>query len=778
MSSPKPNRVPLPVDAILPQIREALQRSPNVVVEAAPGAGKTTRIPPALLDSVSGEVIVLEPRRIAARMSARRVAEELGEKLGQTVGYQVRFDEVSGPETRLRFVTEGILTRRLISDPDLNGVSAVVLDEFHERHLDSDLALALLKRLQIRRPDLRLIVMSATLQTDFVAEYLGGCSVLRSEGRKFPVAITHTPYSSQPLEEQVRQGMEQLLREGERGHVLIFLPGAAEIRRAMRACEAIATKTGAWMLPLYGDLSPAEQDMVVAPSTQQKLIFATNVAESSLTVDGVTAVIDSGLARIATHSPWTGLSSLHIGRVSKASAEQRAGRAGRTAPGRVIRLYPEEDYALRPDFDAPEIVRNDLSQLCLTLRSMGIEHGREIGWLTTPPESAIAHAESLLDLLGAHGKAARELARFPLPPRLARVLVESIRRGAAEEGSNAMAALSSGARFSKSDLLEAFDDGFDQRTRQYAAQLRRIARLPRQEGSGDEALLMSILSGFPDRVARRKSGNQLLLSNGVSAELTGTASSYEFMVVLDAEDRKEKPLPVVRLTSKIEPDWLIDLFPERVREQTSLVWNKAVQRVESVTSLLYDQLVIQEWKEVASDVEAAAELLAKKVLEAGVEQFVDADALHNLKARMAFAGFEYPNVLDAVRNLCYGLHSFADFRAVADRLLPAIENSVDARRLAELAPATLRLQAGRQVKVHYESGKPPWISSRLQDFLGMRETPRIGPDHVPVVIHLLAPNGRAVQTTTDLAGFWVRLYPQVRKELMRRYPRHSWPENV
>jgi ATP-dependent helicase HrpB len=322
-------RSPLPVDALVPEVLLSLDRNPNLVIEAEPGAGKTTRIPAALLTAVHGDVLVLEPRRIAARLAARRVAWELDEEVGQTVGYQVRFEKVAGPATRLHFLTEGVLTRRLFSDPNLNGVDAVVLDEFHERHLESDLALALLKRLQrTTRPELRIVVMSATLETAPVAQFLGNCPVLRSQGRVFDLSIEHLPYSPEPLHEQVKGAVEVLLREGQDGGILVFLPGAAEIRRALRACELLARRANRLVLPLYGDLSPAEQDRVVAPASQAKLILATNVAESSVTIDGTTAVIDSGLARRAAYSPWTGLPTLSIGRVSKASARQRASGGG------------------------------------------------------------------------------------------------------------------------------------------------------------------------------------------------------------------------------------------------------------------------------------------------------------------------------------------------------------------------------------------------------------------------------------------------------------------
>jgi ATP-dependent helicase HrpB len=769
-------KLSLPVDALLPEILSSLAHNPNLVIEAPPGAGKTTRVPPALLKNIRGEVVVLEPRRIAARLAAQRVAAELGEKVGETAGYQVRLEEAIGPRTRIRYVTEGVLTRRLLSDPELKGVDAIVQDEFHERHLESDFALALLKRLQRTRPELQIVVMSATLDAAPVARYLGGCPMLRSEGRRFELSIEHLPYSPAPLHQQVSSAVERLVRESPSGHILVFLPGAAEIRRAMRECEPVAQRTGLLLLPLHGDLSSAEQDRAVSPSSQRKVILATNVAESSVTVEGVTAVIDSGLARYATYSPWTGLPALHIGRVSKASAIQRAGRAGRTGPGRVLRLYPEEDYRLRPDHDAPEIVRSDLSQLCLTLRAMRIPHFDSIEWLDAPPVAAIESAESLLDRLKATGEMAQKLARYPLPPRLSRILVEAMDRGAGEDGCAAAALLGSGARSEKNDLLESLELPRDYRTEQHLKQLRRIARPSRQTSYNDDALLMSVLAGFPDRVARRRAGNQVLLSTGGSAEVAGATPAYEFMVAVDAEDRKEKPLPLVRMTARIEPEWLVDLFPDRVREQSNVVWNRTAERVEEVSALLYDELVIQESRGPARDQEAAAELLAQQTLEAGIERFIDGEAFDQWKARVEFAGFDVPDIPSALRDLCSGLRSFAELKNAAKDFIPLLEQTLDSRLLREVAPVSVRLQNGRQTKINYEHGKSPWIASRLQDFFGMRETPRIGRDKTPLVVHLLAPNQRAVQTTTDLAGFWERLYPQVRRELMRRYPRHNWPE--
>lgn len=776
MRAPDEAQSVLPIDGLLPEIIASLKRTPNLVIEAAPGAGKTTRVPPALLNLVAGEIVVLEPRRIAARLAARRTATELGEPVGETIGYQVRFEEAVGPRTRLRFVTEGVLTRRFLTDPDLRGVDAVILDEFHERHLDTDLALALLKRLQQRRSELKLIVMSATLDAAPVAGFLGDCPVVRSAGRAFPLEITHLPYSPKPLEAQVRDAAERALQADRAGHLLVFLPGAAEIRRAHHECEALARSRDALLLPLHGDLPPAEQDRAVGPSAQQKIILATNVAESSVTIEGVTTVIDSGLARFAAYSPWSGLPTLQVSRISKASAAQRAGRAGRTGPGRAFRLYQQEDFARRAEHDTPEILRSDLSGLCLALRSMRVPHLGDLDWLDAPPQSASEHAEALLDRLGATGSMADRLARFPLPPRLSRMLVEALDRGVGDDGIAAAALLASGARCERNDLLSALDLPPDQRTLQQRGQLRRISRAPRQSEHDDDALLMSVLAGFPDRVARLRAGNQLLLSTGISAELTGERPAYEFMVVVDAEDRKDKQLPLARMTARIEPEWLIDLFPDRVRDETSVQWNRAAERVEAVSTLRYDELIIQESRDARPEEDAAANLLADKALEAGLERFIDPASLDNLRARILFAGLPEPDIAAILRTVCTGLRSFAELRAEAGNVLPLLEETAGAQRLRELAPASLKLPSGRQTKVHYERGKPPWIGSRLQDFFGMHETPRIGLDRTPVVVHLLAPNQRPVQTTTDLAGFWDRLYPQVRRELMRRYPRHQWPE--
>jgi ATP-dependent helicase HrpB len=779
--------VALPIDPLIPEIAAHLRAHTTLVLEAPPGAGKTTRVPPALLGITDGEILVLEPRRLAARLAARYVASSLGEPLGETVGYQVRFEEVAGPRTRLRFLTEGVLTRRLLSDPRLDRVAAVVLDEFHERHLEGDLALALLRRLQrTERPDLRLVVMSATLDAGPVAAYLGGARVLRSEGRQYPLEIQYTPHSAAPLEQQVAAAVEALPDPA--GHVLVFLPGAAEIRRAQTACAGAAQRRGWLVLPLHGDQSPEEQDRAVGPSERRKIILSTNVAESSITIEGITAVVDSGLARVAGHSPWSGLPTLNVGRISQASANQRAGRAGRTGPGRAVRLYPLEDFVRRPAHDVPEIARADLAPVVLLLRAMG---ARELEWLDAPPPAALSHAEELLAELAPTPALVREMSRYPLHPRLSRLVVEARRRGVAEDGCTVAALLSAGERLparadhaTRSDLLVLLESQWEPRTAQVVRQIRRIVNPPRQQRRDEDALLLSVLAAFPDRVARRRQGADLQLAAGAPAQLapSSTVTQAEFLVAVEGEDRRDQKTPLVRIASAIEPEWLIDFFPDRVRETSEVQWNRAAGRVEAVSALMFERIAIQESRGTP-DPDAAAALLAQKGIEAGLAQSEELDAF---LARVRFAA-QYGSVPElsaetALRALAAGLKSLAELESAAREggLVRALESQLppQARRLLEeIAPERIRLPGGRQVRVHYEPNQPPWIASRLQDFFGMRQTPSVARGAVPVVVRLLAPNNRPVQMTTDLAGFWERLYPQLRRELGRRYPKHRWPED-
>ncbi len=507
------------------------------------------------------------------------------------------------------------------------------------------------------------------------------------------------------------------------------------------------------ILPLHGDLPPAEQDRAIAPADRPKIILSTNVAESSVTIEGVTAVIDSGLARVAVDSPWTGLPSLEVRRVSQASATQRAGRAGRTAPGRAIRLYTAEDFHRRPAADVPEILRRELSQVVLQLRAMRIG---SLEWMDPPPEAALSAANALLDRLGV----TPQMAELPLPPRLAKLVLEAQRRGVPEKGCAVAAVLSAGERGS-SDLLALVESDWQPQTRRIFEQLRKRITGRDTRDPGDAAILESVFAAFPDRVARHRKEGELLLSSGGSARFPNCR--WDFLVAIDIEERREHGLPLVRLGAPIEPEWLL----ERAAERVTLEWNRAAERVEQVTALLYDQLVIEESRAPAPPAAEVSRLLAQKALEAGIARFADPDAIQQLCARAAFAGISI-DVEGVLTSLCQGRTSFAELESA--NLLAAIRPA----HLHHAAPERLRLPGGREVQVHYDPGKPPWIESRLQDFFGMRETPRI--NGAPVVVHLLAPNRRPVQVTTDLAGFWERLYPQVRKELSRRYPKHKWPE--
>jgi ATP-dependent helicase HrpB len=825
---------PLPIDPRLPEVVEAVRRTRRLVLQAEPGAGKTTRVPRALLDAgaFTGELWVLEPRRLAARMAAARVAEELGEPLGRTVGYTIRFDEVASASTRIRFVTEGILTRRLLADPELRGVGAVVLDEFHERHLATDLGLGLLRQLRTRRPELAVLVMSATLDPAPLADFLDGSPVLRAEGRLFPVEVEHLDSADpRPLEAQVLAALKRLLPRLGEGHVLVFLPGAAEIRRAMEACSELAGRHGLTVLPLHGDLSAEAQDRAVRPSSRRKLLLSTNVAETSVTIDGVGAVIDSGLARVASHAPWTGLPTLRTRPISRASAAQRTGRAGRTRAGTCLRLYTAGDLERRPERDLPEVARADLAETVLLLAAAGVPDPAQFGWFEPPPEAALTAAMELLEQLGARSADApltplgQRLLNFPLHPRLARVVVEGERRGVATEAARAAALLGErplqrqgpleGGRrpaarkpvlSARSDVLEALElldragarsEGLDlgtvQAVKRTEQQIRRALRPgPRAAPQArEDALLLSLLAGFPDRVARRRKPHapELLLSGGGSAVLDPASVVQEplLLLALDAEQRQgPRGAEVrVRMASALEPEWLLELFPDRLTDEDRLELNEETGRVERWTRLAYGAVTLEERRQPAEPSPEVEALLAQALAARGGQALGDPARLASLRARLelaraAFATEAWPATDDAALAavLARGRRSLGEVAEVdlSAELLRSLAPSA-ARLLAQEFPDRISLPGGRTVPVHYAPGQPPWIASRLQDFFGLRRGPTLGRGRVPLVLHLLAPNQRAVQVTQDLTGFWSRHYPALRRELGRRYPRHAWPED-
>jgi ATP-dependent helicase HrpB len=845
-------RSPLPIDPLLPEIVAGFQHAPSLVIEAPPGAGKTTRVPPALLAGAvgSGEIIVLQPRRLPARLAAARVAEELGEEVGRTVGYTVRFEEVGGPGTRIRFMTEGVLLRRLLTAPTLPGTAAVLLDEFHERHLATDLALALLARLQkTARPDLRLGVMSATLDSEPVRSFLA-CPSVRSEGRAFPVDLEYADGPEErPLAERVVAAVRRLWLEGCAGDVLVFLPGAGEIRRAADALAPLAQSKNALILPLHGDLSPAEQRRAVIRAERPKVILSTNVAETSVTIDGVVAVIDSGLARIATHSPWSGLPRLTVGKVSQASAIQRAGRAGRTAPGRAVRLYPRHDFESRRPFELPEIARLDLSEALLTLAAVGVRDPFRFDWFEAPGAPALEAATALLRRLGALDArgdltaVGRGMLRFPAHPRLARLLVESERLGVGPAAAALAGIISEGdisdqarARFDGAggkrggtegaDLLERLErlrqaqqarfergrmralgvdaraaEAADRARRQYAGALKGAGPAARALGPDspdqvDSALAQAVLAAFPDRVMRRRTpgASQAVLAGGGAAEV-GPAPPDDLLVAVDAEEgggptgRPGGRTQTVRLAVAIKPEWLLDLVPEGLSETEETAWNSRSQRVETRSRLCYGAVVLEESRRAATASPEASRLLAEAVLgERTAEAAIVGAAVANLQVKLEILRKAFPeqNVpsLDAeqmratVQRACEGLTSLAELTAIPmeERLRLALPRSV-VELLRNETPERVRLPGGRTVPVTYEAGKSPWIESRLQDFFGMAVGPAICRGRVPLTLHLLAPNHRAVQVTTDLAGFWRNHYPAIRRDLGRRYPRHAWPED-
>lgn len=831
----------LPIDDVLPEIVAAVRDRKTCVLVAPPGAGKTTRVPGALLDIVEGTIVVLQPRRLAARLAATRIAQERGVQLGGEVGYQVRFDRKTSAATRIELVTEGVLTRRLLSDPELRGVGCVVIDEFHERHLDGDLALAMVARLREKRPELALVVMSATLDAEPVAAYLGDVAgsrepapIIRSEGRTFPVEIE---YAAQPddrqIGKQVASAVRRVAQQGLDGDALVFLPGAGEIRRCTEDLEDVARTFDLEVLPLHGDLTVEEQDRAVRPASRRKVILATNVAETSVTIDGVTCVIDSGLARIARHSPWSGIPSLEIEPVSRASLAQRAGRAGRTRPGRVLRLFTKHDHDQRRAFDLPEIARSDLSGIALELHGAGLSIDA-LRWFETPPPTAAQAGESLLVRLGAvvEGKTAwpgaitplgRRMLRFPVHPRVARLLCEAEARGVAREACIVAGLL--GARelrlerrgrseaklSSPSDLIDDLDimlagrkDGVDRSTAyqvdRAAKQLERMVdtrtRPPATDDDLDRELMIAILTAYPDRVGKRRAPTSadVIFAGGGSGTLAPSSSVIEpeLLVAVDVSEtgaRGQATKVQIRRASAVDASWLLDLYMDRIAETDELVWNAAKERVERVVQMTYDGLPIDEQRDVEGARRAgarAAQVLAKQALAAGIQKFVDPEALAQWRARVMFAAKVAPEsgivaptdeaLADVIATACEGAISFAELRNMG--LLGLLDGSLgEKKRLVDkLAPTHLQL-GRRRAPIHYELDQPPWVASRMQDFFGLARAPSVGDGRVPLVLHLLAPNQRPVQVTTDLPGFWVKHYPALRKQLMRRYPKHQWPED-
>ena len=833
----------LPVDPFLPGIVETLRGRGTVVLVAPPGAGKTTRVPPALLGAGllgSGALWVLQPRRVAARAAARRIAAELGEAAGERAGYQVRDEGVRSARTRILVVTEGILTRRLLDDPSLPGIAGVMLDEFHERSRHADLALAMLREVRATlREDLLLVVASATLDPEPVARFLsdadGPAPIVSVPGRPFPVEVRHAPHGDgRPLEVRVASAVAAAVREGPPGDVLAFLPGAAEIRRARESVESLGA--GLDVRVLHGDLPGAAQDAALAPasSARRRVILATNVAETSLTIEGVSSVVDSGLARTLRFDPRSGLDRLVLGRISRASAEQRAGRAGRLGPGLALRLFSEhEARGLRP-FEDPELLRTDLASPLLDVLLWTARDPALFGWFEAPPAAALSRALRLLRRLGAVREGSfrptprgTRMAQLPVHPRLAALVLAGTEAGALREAATLAAlieerdVLAAHRAFGggavevdlSSDLLlrlellgEAERAGLSRghlsslgldpgatlavlRLRDLL--LRRVSPGARPSRPSEPDLLKLVLAAYPDRIARRRSpgGAEAVLAGGTPLVFDSRSSvrSAELVAVVETAAAASGP-DRIRLASAVEAGWLADLPGERLTEETVRSWDAASERVVARRQVAWEGLVLEEREVPAPPDEETARILLEAA-SADLSRALDiGEGAERLRARVSFLRRAMPELdvppLDddalhaLLHELVEGRRRLAELRGVP--LEPLLRTRLGARALRLLdqhAPAALPVPTGREVPLRYEAEGAPVLAVKLQELFGLAETPRVAAGRVPVLLHLLSPAGRPVQVTSDLASFWSTTYPAVRRELRGRYPKHPWPQD-
>ncbi len=841
-------REDLPIFELEASIVESLRSSSRLILQAPTGSGKSTQVPQILLDRGllgDGQVVVLQPRRLATRLLAARVAAERKSRLGAEVGYQIRFENITSPQTRIRFVTEGILLRQLIQNPELRGVSAILFDEFHERHLYGDITLARALRLQeSARPDLKLAVMSATLDAGLLEKYLAPCPLLTSAGRIFPVEIEYLPKpvggDGYPIWDLAADELERLAPETE-GDVLIFMPGKYEIGRTISALRSSRVSDRFVVLPLHGELPPAEQDAALAHYEKRRAIVATNVAETSLTIDGVRVVIDSGLARIARFDPRRGINTLLVEKISRASADQRAGRAGRTAPGRCLRLWTEREHIDRAAQELPEVKRLDLAEVVLTLKASGIDDIANFRWLEPPETRALARAEQLLvDLgaisLGRISALGRRMLAFPVHPRYARMLLAAHDHRCVPAIA-LIAALTQGrpllrrldgkqAREDRDDILgsETESDFFIlMRAFRYAENCRfdgqRCTRLGINAGAAREAAQLSdqflaiareesldvqacemkpgaiqrcVLAGFPDQVAVRLDAGTLRCAlvharRGVLAResVVHAARLLVASEIREIESSEKERQVLLTLATKIEEEWLRELFPESFREESRVEWDAALRRVTGRRVTLFHDLVLRNEDFVTADNPETAALLAREVLagtcplkhwDNAVEQWI---ARVNFVATQ-FPEFAFPPIDEAAKRLlieqiCQGAVSYKEIKERA--VWPIVKswlNGGQHQALDDLAPERIKLLGGRAAKIIYENGAAPTIAARIQD---LYDTPRgltVGRGRVPLRIQVLAPNHRPIQITNDLETFWREGYPKIKKELQRKYPKHVW----
>ena len=828
----------LPIDAALPALRRALAERSCAVLTAPPGAGKSTVVPLALMDeswAAGKRLLMLEPRRLAARAVAQRMAATLNEPIGRTVGYRMRRDTRVSRDTRIEVVTEGVLTRMLQTDPALEGVAALVFDEFHERSLQADLGLAM--ALDARRnltPDLRMLVMSATLETAAVSRLLGDAPVVGVQGRTFPIETRFAGKGLPPLPDAQARGEEgpeplvtrlilRALAEQD-GDVLVFLPGAREIRRVESLLETAGTAAHARILPLYGDLPPDRQDAALAPVPgARRIVLATNIAETSLTIEGVRAVVDSGLVRRLKFDPSTGMSRLTVQRISRASADQRQGRAGRLGPGVCYRAWSEGAHRTLAPFTPAEIVEADLAPLALELGCWGAREANELDWLDPPPAATLASARDLLLRLGAldrEGRASahgREMARLGVHPRLAHMLLRARAMGSLPLAADLAALLSERDPLrgpaagrdadirSRLDILRGEGGGDADRflirnvqgTARDLARRLRTASVPTSgtgpEGAGSVGALLAL--AFPDRIGRRRGGpdGRFTLANGRGAHFPQpqSLSQQELIVAVSLDDLGRDAR--ILLAAPLERADLEAVLPERLEWRQSVQWSRREQAVLARRELRLDELVLEE--RVLADVpeQQASQAMLEGVRELGIGALAWTREARDLQARVAFvrrlgAGYEdWPDLSDTA--LLTSLDGWITpwlsgvtrrehlARIPLQEALLARLSWEQRRRLDALAPVQLTMPSGSRIRVDYLDESAPAVSVRLQEVFGLEATPRLGGGRVPVTFKLLSPAHRPVQVTRDLAGFWRGSYSEVRKDLRGRYPKHYWPEN-
>ncbi len=801
----------LPIDEALPRLKAAFAAGPNAVLVAPPGAGKTTRVPLALLgESWLGDktIVVLEPRRLAARAAARRMAQMLGEDVGETVGYRVHLDSKVGPKTRIEVVTEGVLTRRLLGDPELVQVGAILFDEFHERSLNADLGLALALETQgALRGDLRLLVMSATIDGAAAARVLGEAPVIESQGRAFPVETRYLGDVALPdVENATASAIRRALAE-ETGSVLAFLPGEREIRRvADRLGDVPAT-----VHALYGALPAREQDEAIRPAApgMRKVVLATSIAETSLTIEGVRVVVDAGLARVSRFDPRTGMSRLETVRAGRASVDQRRGRAGRIEPGIGYRLWSEAaQRALLPALP-PEIMVTDLAPLALDLAVWGTSDPSSLAWLDPPPDAAMTQARTLLEQLGALDKDGRitrhgrRMAELPLHPRLSHMVLAGAEQGSGVRACEVAALLSERdvltAQARDPDLrrrLDALNGASDPHAhrgriaeaRQAAQAWKRRIRASKDETPMSVGALVAL--AYPGRVAQRRGGQgQYRLVNGRGAALApeDPLSREPYLAIADLDDAGRDAR--VFLAAPIDRVEIETLFADRIETGEDIVWDERAEAVAAARRVKLGALVLEETKSESSSAEARVAAMIAGVRAMGLDALPWTPGLRSFQARNRFLHRHdpaWPDFSDGA--LLADLETWlAPFLGNASRrahlarvdLAAALGARLDwaqQKKLESMAPTHVEVPSGSRIALDYDSD-PPVLAVKLQEMFGQVETPRVGGGKVAVVVHLLSPAGRPLQVTQDLGNFWRTGYAAVRAELRGRYPRHPWPED-